>query len=295
MFDQGLDTTQVYLNGRFLPLKEAHVSVLDRGFIFGDGIYEVVPVYNKRPFRMSEHLDRLERSLAKVRIDAQQNRAYWDQLVCDLIARSAHPYCLVYLQVTRGVARRDHGFPKPPPPATVFGMTSAFQPPDQALRERGLRVIGIEDERWLHCEIKSISLLGNVLAKQQAVDACVDDAIQFRDGYLTEASAANVWAVIDGELVGPPRNNLILEGIRYALMHELAVQQKIAVRIRPVVRAEVYAASELLLTSAGKEVLPVVELDGQPVGTGTPGPIYHKLRAAYDQCIAELQRTTTHG
>ena len=236
MFDEVYGATQVYLNGSFMRLDEARVSVLDRGFIFGDGIYEVVPVYDGRPFRMAEHLDRLERSLSALRITPPLDRAGWERLVQALIERAAQPYSLVYLQVTRGVARRDHGFPKQPVPATVFGMTSAFQRPADTVREHGLRVIGIEDERWLHCEIKSVSLLGNVLAKQQAVDAGVDDAIQFRDGYLTEASSANVWAVIDGVLVAPPRDNLILEGIRYALMLELAEAQGIAVQMRPVVR-----------------------------------------------------------
>lgn len=289
MFDEVYGATQVYLNGSFMRLDEARVSVLDRGFIFGDGIYEVVPVYDGRPFRMAEHLDRLERSLGALRITPPMDRAGWEHLVHALIARAAQPYSLVYLQVTRGVARRDHGFPKQAVTATVFGMTSAFQRPADLVRERGLRVIGIEDERWLHCEIKSISLLGNVLAKQQAVDAEVDDAIQFRDGYLTEASSSNVWAVIDGVLVAPPRDNLILEGIRYALMLELAEQLGIAVQMRPVTRAEVQAASELLLTSATKEVLPVVELDGHPVGAGQPGPVYFMLRAAYDTRIATLQ------
>ena len=217
--------SQVYLNGEFLRMDEAKVSVLDRGFIFGDGIYEVVPVYQGNAFRMAEHLDRLDRSLAALRIAQPFERSGWINLIEQLLDRSNLDTCIVYLQVTRGVAKRDHPFPSPAVTPTVFGMIAAWSPPTAAQRAQGLSAISIPDERWLHCEIKSVSLLGNVLAKQQAVDAQVDEVLQFRDGYLTEGASTNIWVVSGGKLLAPPKNNLILEGIRYGLMGELAAAQ----------------------------------------------------------------------
>jgi D-alanine transaminase len=280
--------SQAYLNGEFLRVQDAKISVLDRGFIFGDGIYEVVPVYQGKAFRMTEHLNRLDRSLRALRIDPPMDRAAWVKLVEELISRSETRTCIVYLQVTRGVAKRDHAFPTTKIVPTVFGMTSPFQPPSAQLREQGVAVIGIEDERWLHCEIKSVSLLGNVLAKQQAVDAGVDEVAQFRDGMLTEGASCNIWVVSRGTLIAPPKNNLILEGIRYGLLSDLAAEQGVPFEMRPVSRAEVAAADELMLSSATREVLPIVKYDGKPVGGGKPGPVYARLRAGYDARIAAL-------
>ncbi len=280
--------SQVYLNGDFLRLDEAKISVLDRGFIFGDGIYEVVPVYNGNAFRMAEHLDRLDRSLAALRIAEPMDRQGWIDLVCELIARGGMPTCLIYLQVTRGVYKRDHAFPPEPVAPTVFGMASAWSPPSAEQRTRGISAISIPDERWLHCEIKSVSLLGNVLARQQAVDANVDEVVQFRDGCLTEGSSSNIWVVSQGKLLAPPKNNLILEGIRYGLLGELAAEAGIPFEARRITRQEVENADELLVTSATKEVLPILSLDGKPVGSGKPGPVYAQLRAGYDARIAAL-------
>lgn len=280
--------SQVYLNGDFLRLDEAKISVLDRGFIFGDGIYEVVPVYNGNAFRMAEHLDRLDRSLAALRIAEPMDRQGWIDLVCELIARGGMPTCLIYLQVTRGVYKRDHAFPPEPVAPTVFGMASAWSPPSAEQRTRGISAISIPDERWLHCEIKSVSLLGNVLARQQAVDANVDEVVQFRDGCLTEGSSSNIWVVSQGKLLAPPKNNLILEGIRYGLLGELAAEAGIPFEARRITRQEVKNADELLVTSATKEVLPILSLDGKPVGSGKPGPVYAQLRAGYDARIAAL-------
>ncbi|KOF53924.1 cytochrome C [Achromobacter sp. DMS1] len=280
--------SQVYLNGDFLRLDEAKISVLDRGFIFGDGIYEVVPVYNGNAFRMAEHLDRLDRSLAALRIAEPMDRQGWIDLVCELIARGGMPTCLIYLQVTRGVYKRDHAFPPEPVAPTVFGMASAWSPPSAEQRTRGISAISIPDERWLHCEIKSVSLLGNVLARQQAVDASVDEVVQFRDGCLTEGSSSNIWVVSQGKLLAPPKNNLILEGIRYGLLGELAAEAGIPFEARRITRQEVENADELLVTSATKEVLPILSLDGKPVGSGKPGPVYAQLRAGYDARIAAL-------
>ncbi|MGE8672236.1 MULTISPECIES: D-amino acid aminotransferase [Achromobacter] len=280
--------SQVYLNGEFLRVDEAKVSVLDRGFIFGDGIYEVVPVYQGNAFRMAEHLNRLDRSLAALRIAQPFDREGWINLIEQLLARTNLDTCIVYLQVTRGVAKRDHQFPATPVTPTVFGMISAWSPPSAEQRTQGLAAISIPDERWLHCEIKSVSLLGNVLAKQQAVDADADEVVQFRDGYLTEGSSTNIWVVSGGKLLAPPKNNLILEGIRYGLMGELAAEAGIPFEARRITQAEVESADELMLSSATKEVLAIFSLDGKPVGSGKPGPVFQQLRAGYDARIAAL-------
>ncbi|MCH4270508.1 D-amino acid aminotransferase [Kerstersia gyiorum] len=280
--------TLVYLNGAYLPVGEAKISVLDRGFIFGDGIYEVVPAYQGRPFRMDEHLARLARSLAAIRLELPMGMAGVRRIAETLIARQAAENCIVYFQVTRGVARRDHPFPVPAPEPTVFAMATAFRRPDAAARERGLSVISITDERWLHCDIKSISLLGNVLAKQAAVEAGVDEVLQFRDGLLTEGSSCNAWVVQGGKLLAPPLGPKILEGIRYGLMLELAREAGIEFQARDITRADVETADELLLTSASKEVLPVLRRDGAAVGAGVPGPVFRRLAQAYDSRIEAL-------
>ncbi len=277
----------VYLNGDYVRLGDAKISVLDRGFIFGDGIYDVVPAYNGKPFRMDGHLARLERSLAAIGIQTGRSRSDWEALVMDMITRSGLGDCMVYIQVTRGVAKRDHAFPNNVVP-TVFCMVSPFKRPTAALREQGLSAVGMTDIRWLRCEIKSVSLLGNVLAKQYAVDAGVDDVLQFRDGYLSEGSAANIWVAKDGVLLAPPRSNLILEGIRYGLLEELAEQAGITFNARPISQQEVDEADELMLSSATKELLPITSYNGKPVGTGKAGPVYTALRAGYDKAIAAL-------
>jgi D-alanine transaminase len=275
-------TTQqtVYLNGEFMPIEQARVPVLDRGFIFGDGIYEVVPAYAGRLFRWPHHLARLERSLAKIGIANPLDVAGWSAVVDELIRR--HPWRdqFVYLQVTRGVARRDHAFPRGVAP-TVFAMASELVPVPEEQRAQGVRAITLPDERWLHCDIKSTSLLGNVLARQAAVEAGAAECVMFRDGYLTEGSSSNVWVVRNGSVFGPPRDNLILEGIRVGLLEELCRAAGIPLDMRRVTREEVLAADELLISSATKEVLPVTVLDGRPVGSGRPGPMYERLYAAY--------------
>jgi D-alanine transaminase len=295
MFDsiQGIkgDPT-VYVNGQFLPLSMAGVSVLDRGFIFGDGVYEVVPIYHGQPFRMSEHLDRLERSLAKLEITAPMTREQWVQLIHELLAAQVQQGCaMVYIQVTRGVAKRDHAFPSPALRPTVFAMVSPMTPPDERLRSIGVRAISLPDERWLHCDIKSISLLGNVLAKQAAVKAGVDEVIQLRDGWLTEGASCNIWMVQGGRVYAPPKDHLVLEGIRYGLFDELCRECGISLTLEPIERARVERADELMLSSATREVLPIVQLDAKPVGHGVPGMIYMKLRQAYDAKIAALSHS----
>jgi D-alanine transaminase len=276
-----------YLNGEWLPLGQARISPLDRGFIFGDGIYEVVPVYRRKPFRFEPHLSRLERSLREVRIANPFDRDGWRALVARLVESEPSPDQFVYAQVTRGVAKRDFAFPAGVAP-TVFAMTSPFQRPDAALREAGLCAVTRADERWQRCDIKAVSLLAAVLARQAAVDQGAHEVVQFRDGLLTEGSASNIWVVRGGAVAGPVRDHHILEGIRYGFMDELCEAERIPFAARPIPRAEVEGADELLLTSATREVLPITQLDGRPVGNGTPGPIYRRLRAAYDAAIEAL-------
>ncbi|HEY9281057.1 MAG TPA: D-amino acid aminotransferase, partial [Eoetvoesiella sp.] len=259
----------VYLNGEYVRLGDAKVSVLDRGFIFGDGIYDVVPAYKGVPFRMDGHLARLERSLASIGINVGWTRKQWEELVLNMLERSPLDNSMVYIQVTRGVAKRDHGFPANATP-TIFCMVSPFTRPGQAAREQGLTAVSVPDVRWLRCEIKSVSLLGNVLAKQQAVDAGVDEVVQFRDGHLSEGASCNVWMVKNGTLLAPPRDNLILEGIRFGVLEELANEAGIPFQSRPISEQEVEQADEIIMTSATKEVLPIVTYNGKPVGTGKP-------------------------
>lgn len=275
-----MDDPLVYLNGAMTPLSEAKIPVLDRGFIFGDGVYDVIPVYGRRMFRAGGHLARLFRSLDAVGIPNPHDKTQWMQLIECVIAAHPAPDQLVYLQVTRGVAKRGHAFPQQATP-TVFIMSNPLTLPAQAAREQGVACISAEDQRWLRCDIKSTSLLGNVLAAQQAAAQQAAETIQFRNGWLTEGSASNVWIAKDGKVLGPRRDNLILEGIRYGLLEELCASCGIAFEARQIAKSEVLAADEVLLTSASKEVLPVVRIDAQMIGSGKPGPIYQKLLTAY--------------
>jgi len=271
----------VYLNGSMTPLSEAKISVLDRGFIFGDGIYEVIPIYARKPFRPQQHLARLFRGLAAIGINNPHTEDEWLALVTRVAAAAAVPDQLAYIQVTRGVAKRAHAFPNVELTPTVFIMANPLTPPPEQVRTHGVACVSMEDKRWLHCEIKSISLLGNVLAAQNAAEHDAIESIQFRDGFLTEGSASNVWVVRQGILSGPPKDNLILEGIRYGLMEELCAANNILFALRRISRDEVFTADEVLLSSASKEVLPVVSIDGQTIGNGQPGPIYKQLYKAY--------------
>ncbi|QDD66981.1 D-amino acid aminotransferase [Herbaspirillum seropedicae] len=277
----------VYLNGELTPLSDARVPVLDRGFIFGDGIYEVIPMYGRKAFRGKQHLARLFRSLAGIGIPNPHDEAGWMDLIDQVVQANGLQDQMIYLQVTRGVAKRAHAFPKEVVP-TVLIMTNPMALPSAAMLEKGVPCVTMEDRRWLNCQIKSTSLLGNVLAAQFAAENEVTEAIQFRDGFLSEASASNVWVVKDGKISAPPKDNLILEGIRYGLMEELCAEQGITLESRRITREEVLAADELMISSASKEVLPVVTLDGQPVGSGRPGPVFARVYAAYQAAKARL-------
>ena len=282
-----------YLNGELLPIAEAKVSVLDRGFVFGDGIYEVVPAYSGKLFRFDEHLARLNRSLTKLRIENPHTREEWIErsrkLVAALIEKTGAPDQLVYIQVTRGVAVRDHVMPTDVQP-TVFMMCSPMKPASAEQRHHGVACISARDFRWERGDIKSISLLGNVLARQMSADKDAIETIMFRNGFLTEAAASNVWVVHEGAVLGAPKSEHVLEGIRYELIRELCEEVGIAYNLRPIAEADVMSADELLLSSATKEVLPVTTLDGDPVGHGAlrgkPGPVYSRLYEAYQRAKA---------
>jgi len=279
-----------YLNGEYTPISQARVSVLDRGFVFGDGVYEVVPVYGRRLFRFDEHMARLNRSLGKLRIDNPHGRDEWlaraRQLVASVGDATGSDDLLVYIQVTRGVAPRDHVMPPGLTP-TVFMMVNPMKPATAEQRHHGVACVTARDFRWERGDIKSISLLGNVLARQISADRGALETIMFRDGWLTEAAASNVWIAHEGALLGPPKSEHVLEGIRVELLRELCADCGIAYNLRPISEADVLAADEVMLSSATKEILPVTRIDGEPVGHGAlrgkPGPVYARLYEAYQQ------------
>ena len=290
MNDASILPLPCYLNGEFSNLRDAKVSVLDRGFIFGDGVYEVVPAYAGRPFRFDEHMQRLDRSLAELRIRNPMSHAQWRELVLRLIAAyAAHmdktpqeTDQMVYIQITRGVAMRDHVMPPGLTP-TVFVTTNRMYSYPEAERARGVACVTADDFRWKKAHVKSTSLAGAVLSRQLSADVGANETVMFRDGFLSEAAASNVWVVQGGKLIGTPRDNLVLEGIRYGLLESLCREADIPFELRRVSRDEVFAADELLMSSATKEVLPVVKLDDRTIGNGRPGPIYQRLYDGYQR------------
>ena len=279
----------VYLNGEFMPLENARVPVLDRGFIFGDGVYEVIPVYSRRPFRLPEHCRRLQKSLDAIRIANPMTDAEWARLVAELVARNVGEDQTIYLQVTRGVARRDHAFPKDARP-TVFMMSSPLATPAKELVENGVPCITAVDFRWLKCDVKSVSLLGNCLLRQAAADAGAAETVLFRDGWLTEASASNVFAVRSGKLLAPPKNHLMLPGITYDVVLELAAAKGVPVEVREIPEQEVRSADELWLSSSTREMLAITTLDGRPVGGGRPGAVFRTVYQAYQEFKRKVMR-----
>lgn len=282
-----------YLDGEYLPLNQAKVSVMDRGFLFGDGAYESIPVYQRRLFRFDDHLARLERSLGKLEIEADLDPEAWLARIRKVV--QAHPSGdqLVYLQVTRGVAPRSHLMPVGLEP-TVFVTTSERSQPTPAQRVQGLACVTARDFRWERGDIKSISLLGNVLARKISADQEADETILLRDDgtggpWLTEGASSNVWIVHEGALLGPAPDEHVLAGVRIELLRELCEETGIAFNLRPVSEADVRAADEVLLSSASKEVIAVTRLDGEQVGHGAlrgrPGPVYARLHEAYQRAI----------
>jgi D-alanine transaminase len=279
----------IFLNGRFMPIEEAMVPVLDRGFVFGDGVYELVPVYSRVPFRLDEHLVRLERSLAEVRIKNPYSRERWGEIITQLVAQQPFEDQAVYFQVTRGVAKRDHAFPKGVEP-TVFIMSNPLVNPSAEQVELGARAVTGVDYRWLRCDIKSISLIGNCLLRQLSADAGAAETILLRDAMLTEASASNVFIVKDGVIRTPAKSNLILPGITYDVVVELARSAGLPLEFRAVTESELRGADEVWVTSSSKEVLAIVELDGKPIGDGKPGPAFKRMYQLYQDFKRRVMR-----
>lgn len=283
--------TTAYLNGSFQPLADTRVSVMDRGFLFGDAVYEVVPVYSRRAFRMAEHLQRLDQSLAGIRLANPHSPAEWAAIIERVVAEAPFADQQVYIQVTRGpIDVRNHAFPAETHP-TVLVLTEALLPPKAELLSNGVAAVSAADIRWLRCNIKSTSLLANCLLRQLAVDAGCAETVLFRDGILTEGAAANIFAVKNGVLLAPQKNHLMLPGITYDVVLEIAANAHISIEIRDLTDTEVRSADELLMTSSTREVLPIVSLDGRAIGNGQPGPLTLRLATAYQ----DFKRAVMHG
>jgi len=281
----------IYLNGQYMPIEEASVPVLDRGFIFGDGVYEVIPVYSRRAFRLPEHLRRLQHSLDGIKLANPHSDAEWTRIIGELVARNDGDDQYLYLHITRGVAKRDHAFPNPPVAPTIFAMTSPLPAPPAALLQSGIACITAADNRWLRCDIKSIALLPNVLLRQMAVDAGCTETILIRNNeFMTEGAASNIFVVKAGKLLAPPKDNLMLPGITYDVVLEIAAANGIPHEVRRVMKEELFTADELLLTSSTKEVLAITQLDGKPVGSGKPGAMFARLHALYQDFKRDVMR-----
>lgn len=278
----------VYLNEKFLPADQACVPVLDRGFIFGDGVYEVIPAYGGKLFRLNKHLQRLQNSLDAVRIPNPMDTEHWQTMLNTLVEKNNGGDQSLYLQVTRGSAQRDHALPENPQP-TVFAMSNPLKPLAADIIESGVSAITLDDIRWQRCHIKAISLLPNILLRQEALDQGAAEAILIRDGFATEGAASNLFAVIDGVLCTPPTGPFLLPGITRDLILELATANNIAHREHTISREDLQQADEIWLTSSTKEILPVTQLDNTRVNNGQPGPLFKSMLALYQGYKQQLR------
>jgi len=278
----------VYLNGQFVPEDQAHVSVLDRGFIFGDGVYEVIPVYGARLFRLDEHIDRLDNSLNAIRLTNPLTRPQWKNLLTTLVEQNGTGDLAVYLQITRGVAKRDHALPSEPK-HTVFAMANPLSPPNKAELLNGVAAITHDDYRWKNCHIKSISLLPNILLRQQAIDAGALETILIRDEEATEGAASNLFIVNNGTIITPPKGQFLLPGITRDLILELAQKNNLAHQEASISATQLQQAQEVWLTSSMKEILPVTRLDDAPVGDGKAGPVWSTMFDLYQDFKQQLR------
>jgi len=277
----------VYLNGDFLPLKEAHISVLDRGFLFGDGVYEVIPAYGGHLFRLEQHIQRLNNSLSNIRLSLSMGIPEWKEIFNRLIIGEADQ--AIYLQITRGAGeKRDHAFPKEISP-TIFVMCTPIPP--VLGKPSGIKAITLADTRWESCHIKAITLLANILLRQEALDHDAGETILLRNGLVTEGSASNVFAVIDGVVVTPPKSNNILPGITRDLVLELAFTNKIPVEERGLPEDELRRAEEIWVASSTREIIPVTVLDDNAVGTGQPGRLWQEMHTLFQAYKAKLRAT----
>ena len=272
----------VFLNGDFIHADQARVSVFDRGFLLGDGVYEVIPVYAGRPFRLIQHLQRLQRSLDGVRMQNPYSDDKWSDIIAQLVTENGQGDQAVYLQVTRGVAPRDHVFPEGVEP-TAFVMSNPIKPLPESYKSDGIKAITVEDIRWSQCDIKAITLLPNSLLRQKAQDVGAQEALLIRNGFMTEGSASNSYAVLDGILCTAPKDEKVLPGITRDLVLELADKAGINYREQAVTDADLHRAEEIWISSSTREVLPVTTLDDKPVATGKPGPIWQQIDALYQR------------
>ena len=279
----------VFLNGKFMPMEEARVPVLDRGFIFGDGIYELVPVYSRTPFRLEGHLARMERSLSEVKIANPYSRAEWTKIIEQMIDKQSFDDQGVYWQITRGVAKRDHAFPKNVRP-TVFMMSNPLVNPSKEVVENGAKAVSAQDFRWQRCDLKTISLIGNCMLRQLSAEEGAVETILFRDGKLTEASASNAYIVKNGVIATPPKDNLILPGITLDVVFDIVKRGNLPMEVREIAEAEVFGADEVWVTSSSKEIVAIVDLDGKTIGTGKPGPVFRKAWQLYQDFKSEVMR-----
>lgn len=277
-----MNSVPAFLNGKYLPLEECTVSVLDRGFIFGDGIYELLTVYKNNPFYLAQHLERLQRSLSETKIENPYTEEEWKQLINNLIQQSDHDDLAIYIQVTRGIAPRDHFFPKTAQP-TVFAMANSLPLVPKGQLEKGVDLITSEDIRWQRCDIKVTSLLANILAKQEAAEASAIEAIMIRDGYALEGSASNLFVVREGVVYTHPKDNLILPGVTRDFVLELLLELGVESREQRIPKDWLYSADELWITSSTKEVLAATTIDKQPVADGKPGALWGKTYNLYQQ------------
>jgi D-alanine transaminase len=284
-----MTSSTVYLNGEYLPLEQACVPVLDRGFIFGDGVYEVIPVYNRKVFRLEHHLQRLKNSMQAVRLNNPFTDAEWSEIINNVIERNDGGDQSIYLQITRGVASRDHRFPDDVTP-TVFVMSNLFVMVPREQLEYGVSAITLDDIRWQYCSIKSIALLPNILLRQQAVEQGAAEAILIRDNEVTEGAASNVFIVKDGVIITPPKTDCLLPGITRDLVVEQAHEHDIPVKEIIIQQDDLLAADEIWLTSSTKEILPVTQLNGETVGSGKPGPVWEQMYGLYQEYKNNLRQ-----
>ena len=284
----------IYLNGEFMPIEDARIPVLDRGFIFGDGVYEVIPVYSRHPFRLAEHLRRLQNSLDSIKLANPNDDATWTRLIGRLVELNEPQDQSLYMHITRGPAKRDHAFPKEIHP-TVFLMSNPLTTPPRQQVSEGVQAITAVDNRWLRCDIKAIALLPNVLLRQEAVEAGCVEAVLLRDGFMTEGAASNIFVVRNNILLAPPKNHLMLPGITYDVVLELAQANGIRHAVREIAEAELRSAQEIWLTSSTREVLAITRLDDAPVGNGKPGPIFSQMYSLYQDYKNRVMRTSSMG
>ena len=281
----------IYLNGEFMPIEDARIPVLDRGFIFGDGVYEVIPVYSRHPFRLTEHLRRLQDSLDSIKLANPNDDATWTRLIGRLVELNEPEDQSLYMHITRGPAKRDHAFPKEIHP-TVFLMSNPLTMPPRQQVSEGVQAITAVDNRWLRCDIKAIALLPNVLLRQEAVEAGCVEAVLLRDGFMTEGAASNIFVVRNNILLAPPKNHLMLPGITYDVVLELAQANGIRHEVREIAEAELRSAQEIWLTSSTREVLAITRLDDAAVGNGKPGRMFSQMYSLYQDYKNRVMRTT---